>query len=135
MINYYYEIDFSIADEPVISDWIEASILNEKCTLGEINYIFCTDEYLYNLNVEFLGHDTLTDIISFDYSIGKELHGDVYISMERVVDNAKDYNVMMLDELHRVMIHGVLHYCGYMDKTEDEAKVMKTKENFYLDRR
>jgi rRNA maturation RNase YbeY len=84
------------------------------------------------LNVEFLEHDTLTDIISFDYSLGKELHGDIYISMDRVADNAKDFGVDRSEELQRVMIHGVLHYCGFKDKTEEDAKLMREKEDYYL---
>ena len=132
MISFNYETDFELPNESQLSDWISATILNEKCKEGEINYIFCDDEYLHKLNVEFLSHDTLTDIISFDYSVGKELHGDIYISIERVVDNAKDFNSDFIDELHRVMIHGILHYCGYKDKTEADETVMRQKENDYL---
>ena len=94
--------------------------------------MFCNDEYLHKLNLEFLNHDTLTDIISFDYSVGKELHGDIFISVERVADNAKDFEVDFDQELHRVIIHGVLHYCGYKDKTDEDANVMREKENYYL---
>ena len=81
------------------------------------------------MNVEFLQHDTLTDVISFDYSVGKTLQGDVFISVERVADNAKDFDVSFEAELHRVIIHGILHYCGYKDKTEADASLMRTKEN------
>lgn len=133
MINFNYETDFKLHDEPKLSNWIIASILSEKCKLGEINYIFCDDDYLHKLNVEFLEHDTLTDIISFDYSVGKELHGDVFISVERVTENAIKFDVNLFDELHRVMIHGVLHYCGFKDKTDEDAKIMRDKENFYLE--
>ena len=101
-------------------------------TERKINYIFCSDEYLLDINLEYLNHDTYTDIISFDYSVGKELHGDIYISIERVVDNAKDFNSEFIDELHRVMIHGILHYCGYKDKTEADETVMRKRENDYL---
>jgi rRNA maturation RNase YbeY len=132
MINYNYETDFKLEDESKLSCWIEASIRSENYNLGEINYIFCDDAYLHKLNVEFLEHDTLTDIISFDYTVGKELHGDIYISIERVADNAKDFGVNVSEELCRVMIHGVLHYCGFKDKTDEDAKVMRDKENFYL---
>jgi len=82
--------------------------------------------------VEFLNHDTLTDIISFDYSVGKELHGDVFISIERVKDNAKDFEVSFKKELNRVLVHGILHFCGFNDKTDEEKKLMREKENFYL---
>nr|WP_321245495.1 rRNA maturation RNase YbeY [uncultured Psychroserpens sp.] len=133
MISFNYETDFELDNETIISEWISNTILNENCKEGEINYIFCDDEYLHKLNVEFLEHDTLTDIISFDYSVGKELHGDIYISIERVADNAKDFDVDISEELKRVMIHGVLHYCGFKDKTDDDAKLMREKENHYLD--
>ena len=132
MISFNYETDFELLNESQLSDWISTTILNEKCKEGEINYIFCEDEYLHKLNVEFLNHDTLTDIISFDYSAGKELHGDIYISIERVADNAKDFKSDFIDELHRVMIHGILHYCGYKDKTEADETVMRQRENDYL---
>ena len=136
MISFNYEqIDFRLNREEETSKWISDTIENENCLEGDINYIFCSDEYLYKLNVDYLKHDTLTDIISFDYSVGKRLHGDIYISVERVKDNAIDFNVDFKDELARVLIHGILHYCGYMDKTDDEKKLMRFKEDFYLDRR
>ena len=135
MISFNYETEFKLEEETKVSDWISTTILNENCKVGEINYIFCDDDYLHKLNVEFLEHDTLTDIISFDYSVGKELHGDIYISIERVTDNAKDFNVDVAEELDRVMIHGVLHYCGFKDKTEEDAKLMREKENHYLSTR
>ena len=94
--------------------------------------MFCDDDYLYKLNVEFLNHDTLTDIISFDYTVGNLIQGDIFISIERVKDNANDFNVSFEEELKRVMAHGVLHYCGYKDKTEEESLQMRTKENYYL---
>lgn len=132
MINFNYETDFQLVDEAVISTWILNTILSESYKLEEINYVFCDDEYLHKLNVEFLNHDTLTDIISFDYSMGKLIQGDIYISVERVVDNAKDFKVSFLEELNRVIIHGILHYCGYKDKTDTDALVMRDKENYYL---
>ena len=104
-----------------------------KFKLEEINYVFCDDEYLHKLNLEFLNHDTLTDIISFDYSIGKLIQGDIFISVDRVKDNAKDFAVSVSEELNRVIIHGVLHYCGFKDKTDADAKLMREKENYYLD--
>jgi rRNA maturation RNase YbeY len=132
MISYNSENAFQVEKESQISTWLETVILNEQFKLGEINYIFCDDEYLLKLNVEFLQHDTLTDIISFDYSVGKIIQGDIYISTERVADNAKDFKVSFEEELLRVMVHGVLHYCGYKDKTDQEAKLMREKENHYL---
>jgi len=132
MISFNYETDFKLENESVISDWISGDVVSESFKVGEINYVFCDDEYLHKLNLEFLNHDTLTDIISFDYSVGKVLQGDIFISIERVIDNAKDFDVSFSTELKRVIVHGVLHYCGYKDKVEDDAVVMRDKENYYL---
>jgi len=133
MINFNYETDIHLPNENILSQWISNVILAEGFKEDEINYVFCDDVYLHKINLEFLKHDTLTDIISFDYSVGKILQGDIFISTERVVDNAKDFDVSFQDELHRVIVHGVLHYCGYKDKTDTDAKVMRDKENFYLE--
>ena len=135
MISFNYELDFQLPLEKDISIWLSNVIQSEKCKEGEINYIFCSDDYLHKLNVEFLNHDTLTDIISFDYSVGKELHGDIYISVDRVKDNASDFKVLFKDEIERVMIHGVLHYCGYKDKSEADEILMRSKEDYYLAKR
>ena len=134
MISFNYDIEFRIQDEATVSKWISNLIEEENYKEGEINYIFCSDDYLHKINVDFLNHDTLTDVISFDYSVGKELHGDIYISIERVADNAEDYKVLFLEELHRVMIHGVLHLCGYKDKSIEEEKQMRMLENKYLNK-
>ncbi len=135
MISFNYETDFKLENQTKISEWISKAINSENCKEGELNYIFCSDDYLHKINVDFLNHDTLTDTISFDYSVGKELHGDIYISVERVEDNAKDFDVSFEDELARVMIHGILHYCGYKDKSEEDAKLMRSKEDYYLSTR
>jgi len=132
MISFNYENDFKLPDEDQVSKWISAVIIEENCTEDEINYVFCNDAYLHKLNVEFLNHDTLTDIISFDYSVGKTIQGDIFISTERVADNAKDFKVNFADELYRVIVHGVLHYCGYTDKKEADKSIMRSKENHYL---
>ncbi len=132
MISFNQEMAFEFVDEDKVSNWISEAIELEDKNEGEINYIFCDDSYLLNLNVEFLKHDTYTDIISFDYSIGNELHGDIYISIERVRENASKYGVSFQNELSRVMIHGVLHFCGYKDKTKAESILMRSKEDFYL---
>jgi rRNA maturation RNase YbeY len=132
MINFNYETVFSLDNEEQLAEWIEGVISEEGYQLEEVNYIFCDDAYLHKLNVEFLDHDTLTDIISFDYSVGKKIQGDIFISVERVADNASDFNVSVTEELQRVMVHGVLHYCGYKDKTDSDAKLMREKENRYL---
>ncbi|MBF0694137.1 MAG: rRNA maturation RNase YbeY [Flavobacterium sp.] len=128
MITYNYETDFELSDEEHYSNWISQIITSEDKKEGEISYIFCDDEYLNKINTEFLSHDDYTDIISFDYSVGNEIHGDIFISVERVKDNALQYKVDFLDELHRVMAHGVLHYCGFKDKTTEDAQIMRMKE-------
>jgi probable rRNA maturation factor len=132
MINYNYEIDFLIPNEQTISKWIINAIISEGFKIEEINYVFCDDEYLHKLNVEFLNHDTLTDVISFDYTVGKIIQGDIFISIERVRENAIEFSTSFENELKRVMIHGVLHYCGYKDKTVEDEKQMRSKEDFYL---
>ena len=129
MIDFYSETNFEFTSEEITSRWISDIITSEGFILGDITYVFCDDEYLHKLNVQFLDHDTLTDIISFDYSLGKEIHGEIYISIERVKENAADFNVDFDSELNRVIIHGVLHYCGYKDKTDEEQKTMREKEN------
>jgi probable rRNA maturation factor len=128
MISFNYELDFTLDNEQAFQDWLSEVIISESKTEGEINYIFCDDEYLLEINQQYLDHDTLTDIISFDYSIGNDLHGDIFISVERVKENALDFNVSFQDELKRVMVHGVLHYCGYKDKSENDEKLMRQKE-------
>ena len=129
MIYFNYENDFILENEEVISSWLEDVILSEDKKLGEINYIFCDDEYLHKINLEYLSHDTLTDIISFDYSMGNELHGDIFVSIERVTENALDFKTDFNEELKRVLVHGVLHYCGYKDKSEQEEVIMRSKED------
>jgi len=129
MINFNYETDFNLDNEEAVAAWLANVITSESKKEGEINFIFCDDEYLHKINVEYLQHDTLTDIISFDYSMGNELHGDIFVSIERVKDNAADFNVSFEEELKRVVVHGILHYCGYKDKGEAEELLMRSKED------
>jgi probable rRNA maturation factor len=135
MIEFYSETDFNIEDTKALSHWISEIILHENHELGDLTYVFCDDAYLHKLNLQFLNHDTLTDIISFDNSLGKQIHGEIYISVERVKENARTYQVAFLEELHRVIIHGVLHFCGYKDKTKKQQEAMSCKENEALDLR
>ena len=128
MISFNYESDFSLEQEDVYASWIETIVESENKILGEISYIFCDDDFLHNINIQYLNHDTLTDIISFDYTEGDVISGDIFVSIERVVDNAKDFNVPFDEELKRVLAHGVLHYCGYKDKSDDDALLMRSKE-------
>jgi rRNA maturation RNase YbeY len=132
MIEFYSETVFILEHEEEISAWIAEVIKGEGYELGDITYVFCDDAYLHKLNVQFLNHDTLTDIISFDNSLGKQVHGEIYISIERVRENAIGFNVPFLEELHRVIIHGVLHYCGYKDTSKEESDIMRFEENSSL---
>lgn len=133
MITFNYENDFKLENETKTSQWIQNCIEKEGFELGELTYIFCNDDYLHKINVEFLNHDTLTDIISFDYTMGSLVGGDIFISTERVADNANDFDTTFADELHRVIIHGVLHYMKYKDKTNEEKEIMRSKENACLE--
>ena len=128
MISFNYESDFSLEQEEVYASWVETIVESENKILGEISYIFCDDEYLHTINMQYLNHDTLTDIISFDYTEGDIISGDIFVSIERVEDNAKDFNVPFDEELKRVLAHGVLHYCGYKDKSDEDVLLMRTKE-------
>ena len=129
MIDFNYETEFTLENEEAISGWISNVIKSEGKKEGEINYIFCDDEYLLQINKEHLNHDYYTDIISFDYTVGNEINGDMFISVDRVKENAVDFNVAFDEELKRVIIHGILHYCGYKDKSEEDELLMRNKED------
>lgn len=129
MINFNYENEFNLENEEDFAYWLSSVIVSENKKEGEINYIFCDDDYLHKINVEYLDHDTLTDIISFDYTMGNEISGDIFVSVERVQDNAIDFKVSFEEELKRVLVHGLLHYCGYKDKSEEDALLMRSKED------
>jgi probable rRNA maturation factor len=122
------DVDFQLVSEEKISNWIESTIEKEGKKLGALSYIFCSDDYLHKLNVEYLNHDTLTDVITFPYN-ANPVEGDIFISIDRVKDNANDLNISFENELHRVMIHGVLHLCGYMDETDEEEAIIRQKED------
>ena len=132
MIEYNFVGKFAVKEEEKISDWVAFVLDQEEKELGEINYIFCDDDYLQEINIKTLNHNTLTDIISFDYTIGDVVSGDIYISYERVRENADQLGLEFTDELHRVMVHGILHYCGYQDKDEKDKLTMRSKEDYYL---
>ncbi|MBS1682304.1 MAG: rRNA maturation RNase YbeY [Bacteroidetes bacterium] len=130
---FYEEVDFKVKNPLKLKKWITASAKREGKRLAEVNYIFCSDEYLLNLNKEFLNHNTLTDIITFDNSDNTgEISAEIYISIERVVENSKKYGIKEETELHRVIIHGILHLCGYKDKKTKDAALMRKKEDTYL---
>lgn len=132
MIEFFYETNFKIEEESKWKNWIKNSVLQQGFQTKEINYIFSDDEYLWGINIDFLSHDYYTDVIGFQYTNRKELSGDIYISIERVKDNAQQLSVSFEDELARVMIHGILHFMGFRDKTENEISEMRKAENQYL---
>ena len=112
--------------------WLKDIIKKENKTLGELVYIFCNDDYLLEKNIKYLDHNTLTDVITFDYCLDNIISGDILISIERVRENSVSYNVSFSEELNRVMVHGLLHLLKYNDKTEQQSKIMREKEDFYL---
>ena len=131
-INFFTEdIELQLSNEAAIADWIKQSIQKEQHQLGTLNFILCSDSYLHKINVEYLNHDTLTDVITFPYR-EDIIEGDIFISVERIKENAKTFGVKFEQELHRIMIHGVLHLMGYGDKNPTDKKRMTDKENIYL---
>jgi len=132
MISFFYETDFKITKPRTWKNWIKESAANEGYKIGDINYIFCDDEYLLQINKDYLQHDYYTDVIGFQYSEGKELSGDIYISVERIEDNAQQNEVDFKNELARVVIHGILHFMNYKDKSEEESKKMRELESQYI---
>ncbi|KQC30625.1 rRNA maturation RNase YbeY [Flagellimonas eckloniae] len=128
MIEFHFESEFVLEDKTKYSDWITRVVETESFSVGQLDYVFCSDSYLLNINQKYLNHDTFTDIITFDYSNEKTLSGDIFISTERVMDNAETYKASREDELLRVMSHGLLHLMGFKDKSEDERSVMRAKE-------
>ncbi|MEC4003554.1 rRNA maturation RNase YbeY [Flavobacterium sp. SUN052] len=129
MISFNYEVEFQLDNEEQFSSWISRVILSENKKEGDINYIFCDDDYILEINKQYLDHDYYTDIISFDYSVGNELHGDIFVSIDRVKENAHDFSVSFDEELKRVIVHGILHYAGYKDKSEEDETLMRQKED------
>ncbi len=134
VINYFFEdIDFSLKSQRKISKWISKVVAMEDKEILGLNYIFCSDQYLLELNQQYLQHQTFTDIITFDHSEDNNmLEGDIFISIDRVIENAKNFDVTFEHELKRVIIHGVLHLIGYKDKSKTDQKIIREKENNYL---
>lgn len=132
-INFYnQEIDFRLKEKAKIRRWISQVVENECKTIGEISYVFCTDTYLLDINQQYLKHNTYTDIVTFDYTEEGKISGDLFISVERVTENAQRFSVNFEHELKRVLVHGILHLCGYKDKSEEDEKVMRAREDYYL---
>ncbi|HUH45544.1 MAG TPA: rRNA maturation RNase YbeY [Arenibacter sp.] len=129
MIDFHYLTEFSIEEEIQYVNWINRIITSEDSLVGQLDFIFCSDTYLLKINQDYLEHDTYTDIITFPYGEGKLISGDIFISIERVAENAKTYEVDFCTELQRVMAHGLLHMLGYSDKNDEETQMMRAKEN------
>jgi probable rRNA maturation factor len=126
------ENKISLKERTKLKSFIQMIFKKEGFKLKSLNYIFCSDEYLLQLNQQFLKHDYYTDIITFDFSTSKEKEGEIYVSIDRVKDNAKRLNTGFNNELHRVIFHGALHLCGYKDKSKNELQLMRDKEDRYL---
>ena len=136
MIRYYSEdISFTLKGRALNNRWLRMVAASEIRKLGDINIIFCSDNYILDVNMKYLQHDYFTDIITFDYCEKDVLSGDLFISVDSVRENALFYGTEFEDELNRVMVHGILHLVGYDDHTDDEVKTMRSKENYYLELR
>ena len=133
MISFQNQsISFKLKDKTKLKLWIKSIVNKEKHVIGTLNYIFCSDDELLEINIKHLNHNTFTDIITFDYTEDKKISSDIFISIDRVIENSKKFDTCFENELHRVMIHGVLHLCGYKDKTKSDAELMRKKENWAL---
>lgn len=126
------DADYTIGLTKKVARWIVNTVKAEHLEPGHIAFVWCSDEYLHRMNVEYLGHDTLTDVITFDYAEQDLVSGDIFISTDRIQENAQAYGVPFEQELHRVMVHGVLHLCGYQDKKPEQKAEMTEKEDYYL---
>lgn len=132
MIQFFFENTDEIALNPDIKSWLKEVIISENKKPGILNFILCDDAYLLKINRQYLQHDYFTDIISFDYTKGNIISGDIFISLQRISENASQFDSGFEEELKRVLVHGILHLCGYHDKTEAEINEMRSKENYYL---
>ena len=133
-IAFHYETDFLLENTESFIRWIKSVILEENKELGEVNYIFCDDKYLLVKNIKYLDHNTLTDIITFNYCEGDIISSDIMISIERVMENSSIFENSFSEELNRVMIHGILHLIGYNDKTDGEKEIIRKKEDYYVNK-
>ncbi|MDR0755075.1 MAG: rRNA maturation RNase YbeY [Prevotellaceae bacterium] len=133
MIRFFAEnISFKLTNRRQIKYWITNAVENENKNIGDINFIFCSDEYLFDMNKKYLKHNCFTDVITFDFCEDNKISGDIFISIDSVRANAIKYKQMFAEELYRVMIHGILHLCSYADSTKSEIALMRSKENNYL---
>ncbi len=133
MVRYFSEDSrFDYKNRQFNNRWLKLVAESEICRLGDINIIFCSDPYILGINLQYLGHDYFTDIITFDYSDKPLISGDLFISVDSVRENAEFYGTEFQEELHRVIVHGILHLIGYDDHTESDTATMRSKENYYL---
>ena len=133
MISYFYEdTDFVFKGKVKNSKWLRLVAESEIRRIGDLNIIFCSDNYILDINQKYLQHDYFTDIITFDYCEGDKLSGDLFISVDSVRENSLEYSTEFPDELNRVIVHGLLHLIGYDDHTDEDIKMMRKKENYYL---
>ena len=135
MIEFFFEDVEGFDIQAPLIKWLENLIFSEGFQLGPISYILCSDSYLLEINKTYLNHNYYTDIITFDYVRGKTISGDIFVSLHRILENSNSLSTSYEDELHRVLAHGLLHLCGYKDKTEEEKSLMREKENWYLAKR
>ncbi len=134
MISFDTQNDFILKHPEQWASWLTRVAQDEGYAMGSVDYIFCDDDFLLEINQKFLNHDTLTDIITFDNNVGKTVHGEIYISTDRVKENSMEYGVSFWNELARVAVHGVLHLCGYKDKSQEEQAQMRLREDFWIDK-
>lgn len=133
MVTYFFEdTDFNLKNKTKIKKWLKLVAESEVFSLGAVSVIFCSDNYILDINQRFLQHDYFTDIITFDYSEGEKISGDLFISVDSVRENSIEYGTEFEEELHRVIVHGILHLIGYDDHTDEEIRTMRSKENYYL---
>lgn len=133
MVSFYFEdIKFVFRQKTLTRKWLKLVAESEICRIGDISVIFCSDNYILDINQKYLGHDYFTDIITFDYREGDHLSGDLFISVDSVRENSIEFGTSFNDELNRVIVHGLLHIIGYDDHTDEDIKVMRSKENYYL---
>jgi len=134
MISFDSQNSFELPHTDQWAAWLSAVAAEEGYTVGDLSYVFCDDEFLLAINQEFLDHDTYTDIITFADNVGRTINGEIYLSTQRVMENSRVFGVDFDHELSRVMVHGVLHLCGYRDKTDEEIVAMRAREDFWIEK-
>lgn len=128
------DTSYQLKNKKILKNWIDLTIQNEKYISGNVNIIFTSDKYLLSINKKYLNHNYYTDIVTFNYCEDNTIHGDIFISIDTVKNNSKRFGVKHTEEVHRVIIHGILHLIGYDDQNDEEKALMRQKENYYLER-